>query len=1040
LIDHGIDGSGRARAASVGAGACRWTVGLVRFSRQIWLQVLTGTVSPKEQPAIDSECLEDAVRAERVATVALAGQEAFDLELTPEEEAALLADLGDDDPFVFDSSFPIGKPSAGMGEVESKEDDSSQPLVVPPMPRLQEATIARLREELERVHVPDYERDLQTAARPEEVVLGLLSPEEAAEREAALENARLRQAAREAEQFARREAALALRQARARADVVVERDAAVRSVRLKEHQAVESRAAVEAAIRKAYREARVALAEELRRQKAVVMERFGVLESQPLGARERAAVARHKLRVEWSHVPQPLKISVHQVRGVKDRLPRGRYVLLVTLWDRLGGRPLRWSRLGTGGGAGPLQGLARPAATRPIRHRGRFYDTELDFAGQSVHTLSPATADLAPAHTLVFELFLLGGRRSPVDRVVAWSALPCCDSDLRPVEGRFRLPMLRGEVDLDMDQFVKMEQRWGLELDGWLGNLYLEVSRVPREQIGEDGEIVGEYDVEITYTSEVLRLRHARLAEDDDKDDAEGGRAGEEAPLLLGDASSPGGGLARSGATRLEVDDDAAWDMKGSDDEDGAAETRKRKVHREESEHLLSAAWESDEDGEDTFQGGVSAASVRPVGAGAGRVTQSVEGVAALSRTQNYAARWKGTPLASISTYSFAVSKQETRGIGRGRRLGEVARKGVYLRQELFGDLLPRTRGGSGLCSVMFVSQLLALIIALYVRAHFHYIGQWLLLQGQRIPVYEFSLNPIALSLKYVGAVIPMEYELGVVIIGPLFVLAVFACLCVVCWFLLICLRHIPELLSRFVAFFGVAAAIDPFIILIVDLATTNFGCQDPSLHPACVADFTSKACRCFEGDAFKLYYRFLRTEGSGVVGIVLTVFVYLVHLLLASFFVYGFLLNLHLDGRMLDLYRRIHGPEDAFSLPHDLELSVRELRWIVTKARRWRGSHGMTRRVAICEYVLTDPLDPAFKETTKHLIIYNSSLDGSRELYRHFLLQPDGTLLEVFGDMESVLGAAASGPGGQPSALQQVLMTQSTTDQRAVESFFQGL
>ena len=39
------------------------------------------------------------------------------------------------------------------------------------------------------------------------------------------------------------------------------------------------------------------------------------------------------------------------MRAVKDKLPKGRYVMLLTLYDRLGGRPLLWTQLG-GHGAG----------------------------------------------------------------------------------------------------------------------------------------------------------------------------------------------------------------------------------------------------------------------------------------------------------------------------------------------------------------------------------------------------------------------------------------------------------------------------------------------------------------------------------------------------------------------------------------------------------------------------------------------------------------------------------------------------------------
>ena len=130
-----------------------------------------------------------------------------------------------------------------------------------------------------------------------------------------------------------------------------------------------------------------------------------------------------------------------------------------------------------------------------------------------------------------------------------------------------------------------------------------------------------------------------------------------------------------------------------------------------------------------------------------------------------------------------------------------------------------------------------------------------------------------------------------------------------------------------------------------------------------------------------------------------------------------------------------------AASEHHDLELSARELRWVVERSRRWRSAQGTMRRVAVCQYVLTDPLDPSFEEVTTHLIIYHAALGGLRELYRHFLRQPDGTVVEVFGDMESALGVGGAGNrANEPSPLQKVLLTQAREDPLAVDSFFQGL
>ena len=48
--------------------------------------------------------------------------------------------------------------------------------------------------------------------------------------------------------------------------------------------------------------------------------------------------------------------------------PGGRYVLMVSLYNRLGGHNMRWSK---------LKGQTWGAATLPINHDGRYYNVEM---------------------------------------------------------------------------------------------------------------------------------------------------------------------------------------------------------------------------------------------------------------------------------------------------------------------------------------------------------------------------------------------------------------------------------------------------------------------------------------------------------------------------------------------------------------------------------------------------------------------------------------------------------------------------------------
>ncbi len=102
----------------------------------------------------------------------------------------------------------------------------------------------------------------------------------------------------------------------------------------------------------------------------------------------------------------------------------------------------------------------------------------------------------------------------------------------------------------------------------------------------------------------------------------------------------------------------------------------------------------------------------------------------------------------------------------------------------------------------------------------------------------------------------------------------------------------------------------------------------------------------------------------------------------------------------MLDVYHRLHGADSDFFVPEDFEVSVRNLRWILSQAKRWTGFHGGVRKVAVTSYVTKDHLDPNFEARTIHVAIYTQELNGTRSLYRQFLRRADGTLIELFDDM----------------------------------------
>lgn len=135
-----------------------------------------------------------------------------------------------------------------------------------------------------------------------------------------------------------REALLAAKEEAAKERLQREKQQLAERVRRSEADAADAAAAHAASVHRTFRRAEEALRDALARQKATVVQQYGRLVQGRAGAR--------LLRVEWNKAPQPVEVRVSRVCAVKNKLPAGRYVLLCTLYDRLGGNPLRWTRLG----------------------------------------------------------------------------------------------------------------------------------------------------------------------------------------------------------------------------------------------------------------------------------------------------------------------------------------------------------------------------------------------------------------------------------------------------------------------------------------------------------------------------------------------------------------------------------------------------------------------------------------------------------------------------------------------------------------------
>ena len=143
---------------------------------------------------------------------------------------------------------------------------------------------------------------------------------------------------------------------------------------------------------------------------------------------------------------------------------------------------------------------------------------------------------------------------------------------------------------------------------------------------------------------------------------------------------------------------------------------------------------------------------------------------------------------------------------------------------------------------------------------------------------------------------------------------------------------YLPEVVSKFFAAFGIAAVLDPYLIIIIDLIYENYNCTARS--EACHTDYTSSDCKCFNGDFLKLWYRMEIEEGSGLTGLFIMILLYMGTTIIGMLMLYYYIVYVHREGRVLDQWRRINGTVEEFFMPQDFEISDEELKEIVHKGR----------------------------------------------------------------------------------------------------------
>ena len=269
----------------------------------------------------------------------------------------------------------------------------------------------------------------------------------------------------------------------------------------------------------------------------------------------------------------------------------------------------------------------------------------------------------------------------------------------------------------------------------------------------------------------------------------------------------------------------------------------------------------------------------------------------------------------------------------------------MYL--EAFSDLNPKNWA-----TFDFAVTVILYIFAFWIQIYVHYLGEYLFLLAIRTPVYAFELSTLYIQFKYLSTAISTGDEIGVVSIGMLSCIIFFIILSIIEKVIILTNKYVPNSYSKFVLSFGISMILDPYIILIIDICYHHYECNKTSI--SCMSSYSSSSCICYNGDFIKLWYRMVNLEGNGITGLLITIILYLSSTIISCLLTYIYLIYIHRNSHILDIYRRIHYESDRFILPQDFEVSAAELRSICMNAVVWRGLDGSTRKVVLHTYEST--------------------------------------------------------------------------------------
>ena len=394
---------------------------------------------------------------------------------------------------------------------------------------------------------------------------------------------------------------------------------------------------------------------------------------------------------------------------------------------------------------------------------GSYQDEEF-FLDENLYLLYPPMNRARPSNCIQFKLIKLSNETSLDDKVVSWGVFPILNSELAFNEGRFKIPMMQGDVDEEVTLYRNIQSKIMKDLDSWMCNMYFEVEPLLIQKLVFDMK-----GKQMYYEKDQLNKQHgAVLRKNNDlntssvqqklRNDLFNDGASQKSSLMRGKKNS--NLLSNVSHAQLERAPTIA------------------QLNRQQTNLLESVI--NEEQKEMTKQMEID-------------IRNGLDDETLM-----------------LETYTYSVSDKfnyETRNVAK--------KKLVYIFTESLSDM-----GLKNMTTIAFQITLFVIILSFWARMYIHYFGSYIALLLFGIPVSKFNPEWYRVDLHYEAWEI--YHEVFVISFGVLLNTLLFAIFVTVSYFVNK-YSQFPHIFYKMICWYGIATTVDFFLIFIVDCIAQEF-------------------------------------------------------------------------------------------------------------------------------------------------------------------------------------------------------------------------